>query len=187
MPGRVGDGRRVAQQAHHGDADTTIPYQGGPRFDSKIWILDSELASDATWAKHNGCEMSAGVTTLWFDCTFGTSPTNFTVGRAARHFYQCPETAPVEFWQVEGAPRGDAETFSIHYKDANHSKIEKVVDFFSRVERASTPPPPPPPPSITKRIEDWAHEELPYTTVTIVGAAICCACMCMGGLCSKGR
>ena len=131
--------------------------------------------------------MSAGVTTLWFDCTFGTSPTNFTVGRAARHFYQCPETAPVEFWQVEGAPRGDAETFSIHYKDANHSKIEKVVDFFSRVERASTPPPPPPPPSITKRIEDWAHEELPYTTVTIVGAAICCACMCMGGLCSKGR
>ena len=29
LPGRVGDGRKVAQQAHHGDHDTTIPYQGG--------------------------------------------------------------------------------------------------------------------------------------------------------------
>ena len=55
LPGRPGDGRRVAQQAQHGDADTIIPYQGGPRFGSNIWILDTEPASDATWACHNGC------------------------------------------------------------------------------------------------------------------------------------
>ena len=47
VAGRPGDGRRVAQQAHHGDADRTIPYQGGPRFDSPVWVLMPEPDSDA--------------------------------------------------------------------------------------------------------------------------------------------
>ena len=36
LPGRPGDGRRVAQQAHHGDADPIVPWNGGPRFNSKV-------------------------------------------------------------------------------------------------------------------------------------------------------
>ena len=44
IPGRIGDGRKVAQQAHHGDHDTTIPYQGGPRFGSKVWVRTAATA-----------------------------------------------------------------------------------------------------------------------------------------------
>eukprot|EP01046_Picozoa_sp_COSAG06_P110512 COSAG06_NODE_57051_length_282_cov_0.420765_1_plen_42_part_10 len=38
MAGRPGDGHPVAQQAHHGDADTTIPYQGGEENVLFFWI-----------------------------------------------------------------------------------------------------------------------------------------------------
>ena len=60
LPGRVGDGRPVAQQAHHGDADPTIQYAGGPRFGSPVWVLMPEPESDRTWAEHNGCTCVPG-------------------------------------------------------------------------------------------------------------------------------
>ena len=44
----------------------------------------------------------------------------------------CPEGYPVQWWEVVGAPRGDAETFSIDYRDANHSKLTYVMQFFVR-------------------------------------------------------
>ncbi len=180
----------VAQAASHGDDDQMVPYKGGRSQLHKNCpecTLMSEEQSNAAWAKHNGCEMSEGVSKpTWHECTFGT-PKNHTKGWAARYVYRCPETAPVEYWEIQGAPRGDAETFSINFKDTNHSKLATVVEFFSRVEKASAPVPPPPPPSIAKRIEDWAHEELPYSTVTIVAVVACCVCMCMGAVCSKGR
>jgi poly(3-hydroxybutyrate) depolymerase len=176
----------VAQATSHGDEDQVVPYEGGKSQLHKNCpecTFMSEERSAAVWAKHNGCDMSTPVETQWYECTFGSQKNN-TKGWGKRQFYQCPETAPVEFWQIQGAPRGDAETFSITFKDANHTKIEKVVEFFVRVEKASLPPPAPPP-SIGKRIEDWASEELPYTMVTVIAAAVCCVCMCMGGLCSK--
>ena len=60
LPGRVGNGRPVAQQAHHGDADPTIQYAGGPRFGSPVWVLMPEPESDRTWAEHNGCTCVPG-------------------------------------------------------------------------------------------------------------------------------
>ena len=44
----------------------------------------------------------------------------------------CPEGYPVQWWEVVGAPRGDAETFSVDYHDANHSKLNYVMQFFVR-------------------------------------------------------
>ena len=181
----------VAQGSSHGDADETVPYGGGKsalHHNCPECVFMPEPKSNEVWAKHNGCDMSVGTETTFFPCTFGNSPKNFTTGRAVRNFYTCPESAPVEFWRIKGAPRGGAETFSIHYKDGNNSKIEKVIEFFSRVEKASAKPAPPPPkPSIAKRIEDDVHKALPYGTVTIIAAAVCCVCMCLGGICSKGR
>ena len=101
LPGRPGDGRRVAQQAHHGDADPVVPYQGGPRFGSKVWILDSEPQSDATWAKHNGCKGPL-VQPRNYTATY-TSKDPETRGQTIqttaiyRKYEGCPPTAPVEW------------------------------------------------------------------------------------------
>ena len=130
--GRPGDGRRVAQQAHHGDADTTIPYQGGPRFGSKIWILDSEPASDKVWSEHNGCTGPL------------TNPQNTSAEYADKETHRpvqttavkwvwtgCPSTAPVEYWQIIGAPHGGA-----HLIDGR-DPFWIVFDFWGRVENAT--------------------------------------------------
>merc|ERR1711934_1192963 len=75
LSGRPGDGRMIAQQAHHGDADPTIPYQGGPRFGSDVWILMTEPESDKTWATHNGCSgplsNTTGIPATYFDHASG--------------------------------------------------------------------------------------------------------------------
>jgi hypothetical protein len=101
LPGRVGDGRKVAQQAHHGDHDTVIPYQGGPRFGSKIWILDSEPRSDEVWSKHNGCT-GALTNPKNTSATYGDRESPEPVQTTAIYWkYEgCPPTAPVEYWQV---------------------------------------------------------------------------------------
>ena len=90
-----------AQQAHHGDADPVVPYQGGPRFGSKVWILDSEPQSDATWAKHNGCKGPL-VQPRNYTATY-TSKDPETRGQTIqttaiyRKYEGCPPTAPVEW------------------------------------------------------------------------------------------
>ena len=91
----------MAQQAHHGDADPVVPYQGGPRFGSKVWILDTEPQSDATWAKHNGCKGPL-VQPRNYTATY-TSKDPETRGQTVhttaiyRKYEGCPPTAPVEW------------------------------------------------------------------------------------------
>lgn len=178
----------VAQAASHGTADDVVPYNGGK---SKLHAncpectFYSETDSIAVWAKHNGCDMSPPDKT-YYPCSFGNK-THETTGTAVRHFYACPESAAVELWQIEGAPRGGAETFSLHYKDKNNTKMQKVIEFFDRVEGASMPPPPPPKKGIEKWIDDWAHDPLPYQVVTIAAVVACCVCMCIGAICSKSK
>ena len=44
---------RVAQLSIHGTADQTIPYAGGPKFNSKIFIMFSEPASNQVPTRNN--------------------------------------------------------------------------------------------------------------------------------------
>ena len=129
--GRPGDGRMVAQQAHHGDADTVIPYQGGPRFDSDIWILMPEPQSDKTWAKHNGCtgELSnqTGIPASYMNRQSGQE----TKTTAIKYTWNdCPPKAPVEYYRVIGAPHGGASSIN------GRSPFYIVFDFWQRVEKA---------------------------------------------------
>lgn len=141
--GRIGDGRPVAQQAHHGDADHTIPYQGGARFGSKVWILMPEPESDKTWANHNGCKgpltNKTGIPATYKDHSTGGQVETTAI---LWQYQGCPPTAPVEYYQIIGAPHGGAHT--INGRDAFYI----VFDFWKRVEDASgsTPAPTPPAP-----------------------------------------
>ena len=140
VAGRPGDGRRVAQQAHHGDADRTIPYQGGPRFDSPVWVLMPEPDSDATWAAHNDC--TGGLTnTSGIPATYHDKASGKQVATTAtlHQYHGCPPEAPVEYYQIIGAPHGGAS--SINGKDPYYI----VFDFWSKVENSTAPTPAPPP------------------------------------------
>jgi len=130
VPERPGDGRPVAQQAHHGDADKTIPYQGGPRFHSDVWILMSEPESDKTWADHNGC--TGELTNVTMPATYRDHTTGQTVDTTAIYhkWNGCPATAPVEYYQIVGAPHGGAN--SINGKNPFYI----VFEFWKKVEDA---------------------------------------------------
>lgn len=128
-PARLGDGRAIAQQAHHGDADTTIPYTGGPRFGSRF-ILYSEPESDEVWKTHNGCPGS--LTSSEVPATYRSPQTHAQVQTTAIKWVWggCPATAPVEYYQIKGAPHGGADT--IDGKDA----FDIVFKFWTGVEDA---------------------------------------------------
>lgn len=127
---RPGDGRAIAQQAHHGDADTTIPYEGGPRFGSDVWTLYSEPESDEVWKNHNGC--TGSLTSSEVPATYRDHQTHQQVQTTATKWVWggCPATAPVEYYQVKDAPHGGADT--IDGKDA----FDIVFKFWSGVEDA---------------------------------------------------
>lgn len=67
----------VAVAAAHGTADTLFPFSGGAtKTDSAVCPackLMSEAASNAAWAKHNGCN-STGITSVDFPATYGLIP-----------------------------------------------------------------------------------------------------------------
>lgn len=128
-PARPGDGRPIAQQAHHGDADMTIPYDGGPRFGSR-WILYPEPESDEVWKNHNGC--TGTLTSSEVPATYRDRSSHQRVQTTAVKWEWggCPAEAPVEYYQIKGAPHGGADT--IDGKDA----FDIVFSFWARVEDA---------------------------------------------------
>jgi hypothetical protein len=93
----------------------------------------SEPDSDKTWAEHNGCtgalSSEEGIAATYVDHqthqTVKTTATKWTWGG-------CPPTAPVEYYQVIGAPHGGASTID------NKEPFWIVFDFWGRVEQAHT-------------------------------------------------
>ena len=90
----------MAQLSIHGTADGVINYHGGPRFQSKTFLLMDEQASNALWAKQN-------------DCSGGVSnetgiPATYTGGvkTTATHtsWLGCPSKYPVELYTVFNSP-----------------------------------------------------------------------------------
>lgn len=60
----LNSGRPVAQLAFHGTNDSTIAYEGGPKFGNTTFILMSEPESNKAWAVHNGCKSTISNTTV---------------------------------------------------------------------------------------------------------------------------
>jgi poly(3-hydroxybutyrate) depolymerase len=119
-PGRP----RVAQLSIHGTADKTIPYDGGPKFHSPIFIMYSEPDSDKVWAEHNGC--TGALVARNVSAKFKNS-----TGVATHHVYNgCPPTAPVEWYETHGA--GHVGTSAL----GGAPVVEVVLKFFERVEKA---------------------------------------------------
>ena len=134
LPGRVGDGRPVAQQAHHGDQDPVVPWSGGPRFNSTVWVFMSEHDSDHTWARHNGCKGALTQPRNYSAKFISRAPaTKGTVVPTTAIYWRyegCPATAPVEYYQIVGCPHGGA--FEIDGRDP----FWIVFSFWLRVEKA---------------------------------------------------
>jgi len=118
-------GRAVAQLSIHGTADPVIPYDGGSRFQSPVFILMQEDASDKIWAEQNNCTGSLSSTTVPATASGGQSTT------AVHHVWGgCPATAPVEYYEVKDA--GHVATHTIDGKN----KVAVVFEFFAKVESA---------------------------------------------------
>ena len=90
-------GRGVAQLSIHDTDDPVIPYAGGARFHSPVFILSGEEASCETWARQNGCNTTMTNATV--------AATTHKGGSTTANYVQwdgCPATAPVELYKVEG-------------------------------------------------------------------------------------
>lgn len=143
----------VAQLSIHGDDDTSIPFEGGSRFNSDVFELMPERDSDMAWAQHNGCNGPITSTNVTSNFTKGPPrhhtgsvqfdsvgrayiasndpPQNFTTGVATHYvFGGCPDIAPVELYQDRGA--GHVGTKRLSGKPV----FEVVLEFFERVEKA---------------------------------------------------
>jgi len=137
-------GSAVAQLSMHGDADNTIPYTGGPRFKSDVFILMNEPESDVVWKTQNGCtgNLSSSIVPA-------TSKKPETQDAEYFSWGGCPATAPVEYYKVHGAPHGAANTLR------GQPFFVTVFEFFCKVELAhggakcpdSPAPTPTPPPA----------------------------------------
>ena len=97
-----------------------------------LQILDSEPESDKAWAQHNGCTgpLTNPENT---SATYGNRESPEPVHTTAIKWVWtgCPKTAPVEYWQIVGAPHGGAH--SIDGRDP----FWIVFDFWGRVENAT--------------------------------------------------
>jgi len=130
-------GNAVAQLSIHDDADPVIPYAGGARFNSPVFILSDEEVSCETWAAQNNC--SSTQTNSSVDAT--TSQ-----GSTTAMYIQwdgCPATAPVELYKVSGGSH--VGTHTIRGQDV----MVTVFEFFTKVEKAhgGHPQPGPSPPA----------------------------------------
>jgi len=140
-------GNSIAQLSIHDTADPVIPYAGGARFHSDIFILSDEEASCEIWAAQNNC--SATQTNSTVDAT--THQGGSTTAKYIK-WDGCPATAPVELYKVSGGSH--VGTASIRGEDV----MVTVFEFFTKVEKAHggnphpspgpspSPPAPPAPP-----------------------------------------
>jgi len=121
----LNSGRPVAQLAFHGTNDSTIAYEGGPKFGNTTFILMSEPESNKAWAVHNGCKSTISNTTVTAVIKGGALST------AIHHsFEECPSEAPVEWYEVKGGAHGAAA-------DLNGKPLfQAAISFFQKVERA---------------------------------------------------
>ena len=123
-------GPRVAQLSIHGSADPVIPYAGGPKFESQVFIMYPEGESDGVWATHNGCASPLKFTTSNVSATYHKQQTG-TAGVATHHVVEgCPASAPVEWYETWGA--GHVGTVTLN----GVAVMETVCAFFMRVEKA---------------------------------------------------
>ena len=121
-------GTHVAQLSIHGTADRIIPYSGGPKFNSPVFIMYSEPDSDRVWAEHNGCTGEATATNVSAQYWVNGSTHD---GVATHHAYNgCPSDAPVEWYETHNA--GHVGTSQL----ADMSVVDVVLAFFQRVEMA---------------------------------------------------
>ena len=108
-----------------GTNDSTISYEGGPKFGNTTFILMSEPESDATWAVHNGCGATISNTTVSAVIKGGL------LSSAIHHqFDGCPAAAPVEWYEVKGGAHGAAGELN------GKPLFNAAVDFFINVEHA---------------------------------------------------
>ena len=90
-----------------------------------------EPESDKTWARHNGCRgglvNQSGIPATYYNRQSGQE----TQTTAIKHTWTgCPAKAPVEYYQVIGAPHGGASTIN------GKNPFYIVFDFWQRVEKA---------------------------------------------------
>ena len=103
-------GLGVAQLSIHDTDDPVIPYAGGARFHSPVFILSGEEESCETWARQNRCNTTTTNATV--------AATTHQGGATTANYVQwdgCPATAPVELYKVEGGSH--VGTASIRGKD----------------------------------------------------------------------
>ena len=120
--------------AVHGTDDVIIPYAGGPKFNSPIFvmIMYSEPGSNEVWATHNGC--TGGVAATNVSANYSNKGVQAT-GVSTHHVYGgCHATAPVEWYQTHGAGHVGTEALG------GALVVEVVVTFFEGVERAPCAP-----------------------------------------------
>jgi len=134
-------GSVVAQLSIHDLADPVIPYAGGARFNSPVFILSDEEVSCATWARQNNCSATQTNTTVDASTHQGSTTAKFIAWDG------CPDVAPVELYKVSGGSH--VGTVSLRGEDV----LVTVFEFFTKVEKAHGghpqpgPSPPVPPPS----------------------------------------
>ena len=114
-----------AQLSIHDTSDPVIPYAGGARFHSPVFILSDEEASCEIWALQNNC--SATQTNATVDAT--THQGGSTTAKYIK-WDGCPDTAPVELYKVSGGSH--VGTRSIRGEDV----MVTVFEFFTKVEKA---------------------------------------------------
>ena len=95
-----------------------------------LQILDSEPESDKVWSQHNGCTGPLA-NPLNTSATYRSENGPVQTTAIKWVWTGCPETAPVEYWQIVGAPHGGAQ--SIDGRDP----FWIVFDFWGRVENAT--------------------------------------------------
>ena len=97
-----------------------------------LQILDSEPRSDQVWSQHNGCKgplTNPGNMTATYRSPESPEAVHTTAVRWV--WTGCPPTAPVEYWQIIGAPHGGASTID------GRDPFWIVFDFWTRVEEAT--------------------------------------------------
>ena len=110
-------GLGVAQLSIHDTDDPVIPYAGGARFHSPVFILSGEEESCETWARQNRCNTTTTNATV--------AATTHQGGSTTANYVQwdgCPATAPVELYKVEGGSH--VGTASIRGKDVMGTVFE---------------------------------------------------------------
>lgn len=95
----------------HGDADTTIAYDG---FDNGRTAHVGALAQLKRWASHNGCDEGL------FKIESAINATNFVKGKEAQHFEMKNCLAPVEHYKVQGG---------VHFGIYKKSFSKRILNF----------------------------------------------------------